>query len=82
MCIIVPICSKRSRGLDVLARETTMQQAKADERVLCGVIEALIGGSVLTGILAVAFFLSATIMPNVGQKLTHMTDRTSVFAVR
>ncbi len=59
-----------------------MQHAKADERVLCGVIEALIGGSALTGILAVAFFLSATIMPNVGQQLTHMTDRSSVFAVR
>lgn len=59
-----------------------MQHAKADERVLCGVIEALIGGSVLTGILAVAFFLFAAIMPNVGQQVAHLTDQTSVFATR
>ncbi|WGM47435.1 hypothetical protein KOAAANKH_02312 [Brevundimonas sp. NIBR10] len=59
-----------------------MQGAKSEGRILCGFVEALIGGSAMAGILAVAFLISATVMPTVTQTLMQMTDRTGVVAAR
>jgi hypothetical protein len=59
-----------------------MQHANAEGRVLSGLVEALIGGGVLAGILAVAVLLSAAIMPNVTPQLAQMTDWTGALSAR
>ncbi|MBJ7483081.1 hypothetical protein [Brevundimonas sp.] len=59
-----------------------MQDARSEGRILCGFVEALIGGSAMAGILAVAFLISATVIPNISQTPMQITDRTGVVAVR
>jgi hypothetical protein len=59
-----------------------MQHAKSNGHILSGLVEVLIGGSVLSGILAVTLLLSAAIMPNVSHQLAQMTDRAGAFTGR
>lgn len=59
-----------------------MQQASADGRILGGLVEALIGGSMLVAIMAVTFLLSATLMPNISRELPQLTGASSVVAAR
>ena len=62
--------------------ETRMLQAKPNGHILSGLVEALIGGSMITGMLGATLLLSAAIMPNVSQQLAQMTNQAGAFAVR
>lgn len=59
-----------------------MKHASGDAKILCGLIEAGIGGAALAGLLAAAFVVTTMIVPDVSQQVAQMTARPGALASR